>query len=53
MTTRQAADHLQRSTRYVLDAARCGELVGYQNRAPHGSWRFKLSDLDGWLERGR
>lgn len=49
MTTQQAADYLQRSTRYVLDAARRGELVGYQNRAPHGSWRFRIEDVERWM----
>ncbi|OZC93475.1 hypothetical protein CH254_02275 [Rhodococcus sp. 06-412-2C] len=52
LTTRQAAEHIQRSTRFVLNAARSGELAGYQTTAPHGSWRFKLSDVDGWQERG-
>ncbi|WP_143546297.1 helix-turn-helix domain-containing protein [Rhodococcus sp. 14-2496-1d] len=49
LTTREAAGHARCHTQTVLLAARAGELVGYQRRAPHGSWRFKVEDLERWM----
>uniref|UniRef100_UPI003FA7357D helix-turn-helix domain-containing protein n=1 Tax=Rhodococcus sp. H36-A4 TaxID=3004353 RepID=UPI003FA7357D len=48
LTTRDAAQHARCHTQTVLCAARSGELTGHQRRAPNGSWRFKLSDVDDW-----
>lgn len=50
LTTAEAAEHAKCSTRTVLNAARAGELVGYQRRAPNGTWRFKITEVDTWLE---
>jgi excisionase family DNA binding protein len=53
MTAKEVAEYVKHHDRTVLNAARCGELVGYQRRAPHGTWRFKLDDVEKWISGKR
>lgn len=51
LTAKQVADHTGRHHETVLLAARRGLLVGTQS-GPGATWRFRLPDVDRWIEAG-
>ena len=55
LTSREAADRARVSRNTILDAAECGDLSGVKIKpgSPQSQWRFRPTDVDAWLERGR
>lgn len=47
MTVRQVADYLNVAPKVVYRLVQQGELPGFKVA---GTWRFKRSDIDGWIE---
>lgn len=52
LTTAEAAAYASRHPDTLRDAAKAGELRGTQRPSASGKghWRFKVEDLDRWLE---
>ncbi|MCU1677674.1 MAG: Helix-turn-helix domain [Frankiales bacterium] len=55
LTVAQAAAHVAMHEKTVRTAAVNGELSGVKTKPGHkkSEWRFRVKDLDAWLERGR
>lgn len=55
MTAQEAADHARVSVRTLYEHAEDGRLSGIKTTPgqPRAQWRFRRSDVDAWLERGR
>lgn len=47
MTVRQVADYLNVAPKVVYRLVQQGDLPGFKVA---GTWRFKRSDIDGWIE---
>lgn len=55
MTAAEAAEHARCSVRTVYEHAEDGRLSGIKTTPgqARSQWRFRRSDVDRWLERGR
>lgn len=55
MTAQEVADYTRTSVRTVYEHAEDGRLSGVKTTPgePRSPWRFRRSDADAWMERGR
>ncbi len=49
MTVPEAAKYARCGTKRIYDACRTGDLIATQEKAPHGTWRIHVDDLDNYL----